>query len=280
MALISATPPTAQPPTRLNGHRASARPPTSAAQRRRQRALIQTLRAVLAYYAESGLSERERRDALLESLQGPPAPPDTDHAAAFRLVRRSVALLAAWHRDAAYVNADGQPRALPLRGRVSLSALIARHLPDDAPATVRDRLIEYGVIDSVAGGRYRPLRRTLILPRASAPAEERVPFVVHGLLSTLTHNANASLARDRRVERTVYVERFPARDVAQFQAYARESAGDLITRLDNYLIQRELPPDSDEPAVSLGLSLFAYAEPAPPARQRAARPTPRSKRRR
>ena len=226
-----------------------------------RRVLEQTLRVVLAHFAGQGLTLQQQRAALTEALRRVHEPLQRHEASSLHAARARVAMLAAWHREAPYMNADGEPLALPLAGSPSLAELFERFLPTADPAGLTGELEREGMLLREDRGTWRPARRTLMIPKHGDSAMERVPFLLNALLSTLAHNGRAGQGDEYRLERTVFVDRLPVSSLAHFDRRTKQVGGAVVDDLDNWLLQRELPAHTSEPTVSAGVSLFAYVEP-------------------
>lgn len=239
-----------------------------------QRVLEQTLRVVLAHFKGEGVTLKQQRAALNEALRRVHEPLQRHEASSMHATRARVALLAAWHRDAHYLNDDGEPLALPLIGSPSLTELFEKFLPTSDPAGLTATLEREGMLLRAGRSVWRPARRTLLMPKHADSTMERVPFLLNALLSTLAHNGRAGQSDEYRLERTVFVDRLPVSSLGHFDRRTKQVGGAVVDDLDNWLLQRELPAHTSEPTVSAGVSLFAYVEPnelttkAPPRRRR------------
>lgn len=242
------------------------------------RALAQTLRVVLAHFADRGVSVAERQQALKTALKRCDEPLQRHEASSLHSVRGRIELLAAWYRHARYCGVDGRPLPLPLRGAPSLEELLARFLPTTDPAGLAAQLESEGVIRRTADDRWLPQHRTLMVSSHSDSAIERMPYQVSAFLSTLAHNGRATSANDRRLERTVTIDRLPVRLLPAFDQHSKRLGGQLIDELDNWLLRREVEPSSGEATVSVGVGVFAYMENPPTPAPQASR-APRRKRR-
>lgn len=247
----------------------AARIPAKAAS---QRVLEQSLRVVLEHFAKRGLSAGSRRAALEAVLSGSRRPTRGREIPMMNSLEGDAKLLAAWHREPSYQDELGAPRALPLRGAVSLAALFTRFSPTNQPAAAVRRLEADGVIRPAQDGHWLPVRRVLVTPQLSSRTLERVPFLLYSLLSTLAHNGSRVGRSRSRLERTAWVDRLPARMLPQFDRYTRDIGSDAINRIDNWMMQRDLPPESPEPAGRAVVSIVVHVEPNSRARQRSKRP--------
>lgn len=225
-------------------------------------ALSHTLRVVLSHFSGRGVSIEAQQEALKDALRRTGEPLQRHEASAMYAVRGRVELLAAWHRQDRYIGENGLPLPLPLRGTPSLSELFERYLPTSDPAALAAQLQSERVIQVHSAGTWLPERRTLMVQTQSDGATARIPFQVGALLSTLAHNGATAKASQRRLERSVYVDRLPVECLPDFDEYTRRLGTRIIEELDNWLMRREAPADATVPTISAGLSLFSFVESA------------------
>lgn len=232
---------------------ASARNPASLA-------LSHTLRVVLSHFAGRGVSVDEQQEALKDAMRRTGEPLQRHEASALHAVRARVELLSAWHRQDRYVGTDGLPMPLPLKGAPSLAELFDRYLPTTDAAVLAMQLAAERVIVAHGPGTWLPERRTLMVQTQSDGATARIPFQVGALLTTLAHNGATAKASQRRLERSVYVDRLPVSCLQDFDEYTRRLGTRIIDEIDNWLMRREAPADSHVPTISAGLSIFTHIE--------------------
>jgi hypothetical protein len=159
-------------------------------------------------FAEQGVPLKQQRAALTEALRRVHEPLQRHEASSLHAARARVALLAAWHRESQYLNADGEPLALPLIGSPSLTELFEKFLPTSDPAGLTSTLereghavarrsigLATGPPDAAdaearrqhAGARAVPAERPALDARPQRPGrtERRVPPRAHRLRGSI-----------------------------------------------------------------------------------------------
>jgi hypothetical protein len=129
----------------------------------------------------TGMSRREVAAVLAESADA--------ELVAERGRHRAEHVLRAWWSDPAYVDADGRPLRLPLRGaRRSFSALVKRYSGDPRTSTLLNELIRVKAVRQHPDGGLEALSRTVANARWDNEGVVAIGERVRDLLETLTHN--------------------------------------------------------------------------------------------
>jgi hypothetical protein len=223
-------------------------------------ALSQTLRVVLKHFSERGVGAAKLRGALEDAFASFDQPIKDVETDAHKAMRGRINLLATWHRDARFLDDQGKPRLLPLKGSPSLGELFGEHLPKEHSRALAERLAKEGVIRRAGSNGWLPNKRTLIVSSDSSSALLRLPGQIDAFLSTLLHNGQAKGTVARRLERTVFVDRFPAEMLAAFDQQTQRLAGQLINEMDNWLIRRDDASNATT-ALRVGVGVFAFIDP-------------------
>ena len=123
-------------------------------------------------------------------------------------------VLTVWFTEAAYLDADGKPRPLPLEGAsMSVAALVRSVDPKLDPREVVMYLIRSGAVRR-RGARYVPRKRDVLLRGLGGPDYFRTLRVLRNMLGTLEHNVAAEAQGSRSV-----------RVLCRESTLSRESAG-------------------------------------------------------
>jgi hypothetical protein len=147
-------------------------------------------------------------------------------------------VIARWHADEQYVDADGRPVPLPLEGpEPSLKGLISRVLPGINPAQPVQWLTELKGIRR-QGKRFLPTDKYLAFNRLPAAAWAHGLVAVLGMLRTVEHNVSAPPQR-RLLERMAINPRFPVRALPQFHRELKRQAGEIVWRFDADMRRKE-----------------------------------------
>jgi hypothetical protein len=168
-------------------------------------------------------------------------------------------VIARWHADEQYVDADGRPVPLPLEGPTpSLKDLISRVLPDIDPARAIQWFKELAAIRP-QGKRFLPTETYLAFNRLPAAAWTHGLTAVLGMLRTVEHNISAA-PEARLLERIAINPRFPVRALPQFHRDAKRQAGEILWRFDDAMRRTEIRLKG-EPVTRLCIGLYAFEDP-------------------
>lgn len=163
-----------------------------------------------------------------------------------------------WFSDPTFLDAQGYPRPLPLRGsRFSIEALAHRIDPELDAARVLRYLEEGGVVKRI-GQRYVPRNRAVIFrDRGHLRVQIRGLF---GLIRTLEHNEWCDRRTPRRVQLWCHNPSFPVSAAAPFEKGLRQLVNRLAVRVDADMHRRELAGRPGERTVTMGLGVYQFEE--------------------
>jgi hypothetical protein len=226
----------------------------------RERSLAQAVRALRSFYRGMGFSESSFRRGVLAGLADR-EPYRVREARRYSVWMVLADLLAAWHREARYLDASGLPRALPVEGRQGFAMLCRRFLRKESPADVAQFLVDCGVLRRDADGSVRPVRRTALIPALTAITLERIPVAIHGFLDTLAHNTQSARESEGRLERAITINDFPAKLVPAFDDWSRYLANGFVQQTDEWALRRRVARRQRGPKVRVTVHLVAHVEP-------------------
>jgi Family of unknown function (DUF6502) len=175
--------------------------------------------------------------------------------------------LTIWFSDPAYLDQNGNPRALPLYGpTMSIEALAHRADPELDVREVLEYLERGGGIRR-RGDRYIPRTRTLIF--GGRPRNARPLTGLFGLIRTLDHNLRRPRGSSGRLEQFSRNPRIPVSAISSLERQARDALANLLVEFDARMQSRALKRKRNEPTVSFGFGLYEFEEDAPkkPARR-------------
>jgi hypothetical protein len=178
-------------------------------------------------------------------------------------------VLAHWHTDPQYLDSNGEPISIPLRGRgPSFSDLVARTLPEADPQGVVHSLMRLKALRR-RGALYSPTDRYLAYTKQRDSALAHALTALLGMLRTVDHNISTRRG-DTLLERAAMNPRFPVSALPAFRRRLRSVASEFLFSLDSDMRRRESTGRA-EPTVRLGIGVFAFESPPPSTRPRAAR---------
>lgn len=168
-------------------------------------------------------------------------------------------VIARWHADGQYIDEDGHPVPLPLKGPGhSLTDLILRVLPDQDPAQAIKSLIELQGIRR-KGTRYLPTGKYLALNRRPLAVWVHGLTAVLGFLRTVEHNVTARPGK-RLLERVAINPRFP---VSALPALHRSLKGEVPEMLWNLDVKmgRGAVREQSKRFTRVGIGFYVFEDP-------------------
>jgi len=229
------------------------------------RMLQQLFCVVMEFARHQGLSVKECSHAFARAKRQvarlPYRPADADQIETLLQISE---LLATWYRDAAFLDESGAPRPLPVSGTKSFATLARRYLPEYRPEQVAKMMVREKLLEPRGDEYLVPRRRAAMFSKPNPMMLDRIPVLVHGLMTTVAHNASESgRTHGTRCERSTAVARLPVELIAEFNENVKIWAQALLDRTDAWARQRELPEGtlSRRRRARVGVEVFAYVEP-------------------
>ena len=229
----------------------------------RERMLEQIYRVIVEFADDFGIDRSSTRRLFLKAEKSVARSPYRLHQAVhFQTMLRISEILGAWYQEPAFLDENGQPRALPLDGAKSFTSLVTRFLPRFSPDDIAEILIAERVLRRDARGDVVPMRRTVIFTKPGAMMLDRVPVIVQGLLSTICHNANTEGRTATRCERLITLDRLPVEAVPAFNEHVKKLAQSLMNQTETWANPRQLSDGlkSRKKIARAGVEVFAYVE--------------------
>jgi hypothetical protein len=228
----------------------------------------QCFRILLQFFRGIGTEPQEARRALRAAARNSTRKPfHSSEAHRFALWLVLGEIWDAWNVERAYIDDDGLPRALPIEGTISFSSLTKRYLPQESARDVARFLTSIGVLTRLPDGKVQPRgstqrtqgdrrdqrtggaptgpsRRTveahgheLFIPQLTAMTLERIPVLLHGLLSTIADNTRPKSGNATRLELSVQVPNLSEEDVAKFNEHAKKKGQAFVIEMNAWLLR-------------------------------------------
>lgn len=199
----------------------------------------------------TGLSRKEvvRLHKLLED----------DHLSIKSSPNRAVRVINGWMKDPEFLDAEQDPRDLPLQGEHgSFAALVARYSGDITLGAVVDELERVGVVS-------RPDKQTVRLNSFGyIPQEDELEKIkilsvcTADLLETAVYNLDAQES-ETRFQRQMIYPNVPNDVVQEFKRYSSEKSSSLLQDLNRFLADRTDPKvASTESGSRVGLGIYFF----------------------
>lgn len=180
--------------------------------------------------------------------------------AAPRELRDATHVLTVWFSEPAYLDSEGMPRALPLRGpKHSLETLVAGINPELDPSAVLTYLVKGRALRK-RGSRYVPRSRALSLRGMRGPNEFRNLRGLLAMLRTIEHNSRPRRQAPSWFEFSAENPRIPKRACGKFDEFVRVRAMRYLYDADSELRRLELTCKPGEPTVRLGTGVYRFEE--------------------
>ena len=170
-------------------------------------------------------------------------------------------VLTFWRTEPAYLDDAGRPKILPVEGdSMSFTHLVALALPDAPADRVLAHLLHGGLIE-VASVDHVKLKHLVNVPTGTNQGEI-LAHTISGLAAMIeTCFRNVRKPDELHLyQRTVIGERFDLSKLPEFEAFLRPLAQELALKVDGWLREHEIDPDTD-PTVRtghVGVGIFGF----------------------
>jgi len=200
----------------------------------------------------TGLSRREVariRDRLLD---------DTDSQIGRRGNRISE-ILSAWHLDAEFVDATGQPKDLPSTGPTgSLSTLLKRYAGDLPHSALVKEMLQRKLIAEMEDGQFTVLKREYVYTSLDPEIVNQMSVSLHDHAATLDHNLDNERSSPPRFEGIADNARLSARSAKAFMALVETRGLAFLKEMDGWLSNHEIGAtnSTDTRDVRMGVGVY------------------------
>jgi hypothetical protein len=238
----------------------------------REQMLDQMFRVILEFAAHSGVTPQRAARMFAQARRGvAKSPYRLSEALHFKVMAQVGDALTAWYTDPHYLDARGLPAPLPLSGAKSVERLLKRYVPNVRARDTARWLLAEGVLREQRQGLLLPFRRMVSFPQPNAMTLDRIPFLLQGLLSTVSHNTIAKAkGRDTRCERTLALDRFPVSQVARFNWEVKRLVPMLLDQLESWADPHlKATEPTPRKTARVGIEVFSYVEEHAPRAKRA-----------
>ncbi|MGC8810507.1 MAG: DUF6502 family protein [bacterium] len=177
---------------------------------------------------------------------------------------RAARVIAAWQREAEFLESHGQPKALPMAGEGATFTELVRRFSGDVPArAIKDELLRVGAVEELPDGRLRLLARAYIPRRSEKDKIHILGTDVAFLISTIDHNLQTQVS-EPFFQRKVAYDNLPQEVLPQFRRLAAQKGQKLLEKLDNWLAQHDRDTNPEIKGTGrnrAGLGIYYFEEP-------------------
>lgn len=175
-------------------------------------------------------------------------------------VARLPDVLALWHTERDYIDSQGDPLPLSLRGRGNtLSRLILRVFPGSDPETIVPFLLQSKAVRR-QGRWFHAVTRHVSFAENFAHAQIHSLDSVCALLRTVQHNVSCEDAEQRLLERSAVNHSVPVRVLPAIHRRLKWEIGTMVNRIDDYMRDFQVAAGS-EPTTTVRLGVYASEDP-------------------
>jgi Family of unknown function (DUF6502) len=175
-------------------------------------------------------------------------------------------VLHCWYSDPKYMDANGQPRQLPLIEPSPSFSELVRSVSGDIPlGAIRAELRQAGAIDELGDGTVRALKRYYVPSDFDEKAIAGFPVMLFPVTATMEHNANRRRTSEGFIQRFAFSKSLRPECADEFRRWSRVQATDFIESIDRWLGAHEHPSLSGSSALSkklAGVGVFYYEGPS------------------
>ncbi len=237
---------------------------TKANRAHRVQMLENMYRVILEYAKNSDISAQSAARAFAKAQRTVSRSPyRLGDALDFEVMLNISEALKAWYTEPEYLDSLAAPAPLPLSGPKSVENLIARFLPKSKARETAQWLLDERVLRRLSTGHLVPLRRSITFLRPNAMTLDRIPFLLQGLLSTVTHNTEAAArGGDTRCEQMLTLNRFRMTELPHFNRKVKTLAPLLLNQIESWAAPYLESEDSRprRKTARVGVEVFTYVE--------------------
>lgn len=166
-----------------------------------------------------------------------------------------------WFSDPAYLDPEGNPRPLPLRGRTLSIEALARRVDPNLGADSALKYLEQGGVVKVSAGRYVPKDRALIFRGQSDVVPALAGFF--GFVKTLDHNSQRTRKGRRWLQLCARNPEVPVSALPLLESKLRQLLRRFVDRADALMHLCERSRKPGEPTARLGIGGYIFEEDEP-----------------
>lgn len=168
-------------------------------------------------------------------------------------------VLAGWHQDADYCDAQGSPLSIPLTGPAPSFEDLSRRYGGDIPASaLLKELRAVGAVSRGDDAALRALSRVYIPLRVDAAKVLRAGSVLEDIGSTVVHDLTCPPRQLLRFERRAANDRVALRHLSSFREFLELEGQSFLERVDDWLTRHEASAEEQARGETLRLGVGVY----------------------
>ena len=182
----------------------------------------------------------------------------TVHSEDYELFVTVSGVLHDWVRGSDYTGLDGGPKALTLRGRRGLAALIRKRIPSRPMSEILRWMRARKIAGRRRDGRYVLLKRAALAGYPDPLQLELAANFAALYLRSAVRNWEEKEPSARHFDRIARVFNLPVKEVPKFRDFVKRRAEGWLFEIDNWLEDHD-EPTSRRRRVQAGVHVYGYA---------------------
>ena len=226
----------------------------------RSKQAVALLYPIAAFLHSGGMSRAQSVAALTAAIDKVYKPRRKRELEHIGTSRRYADMIATWTRKRRFLDSRGRPRALPLTGANSFSALARSAGAGSDPKSALSVLTRYRNVRKLSNGRIQLVSPFFRASAGSRMAFEPIVYFLNDATSTLTHTLENTGAQVRPDSfwRKVDSARVSKGDMDRFFDFAKERSLIFLEELDDWLrAHAAAKHHSGKKQMRVGLGLFS-----------------------
>ena len=175
----------------------------------------------------------------------------------FSRMNSATRVLAGWHQDDEFLDADGKPATLPASGETgSFESLCRRYSGAVAASTMLKELLHVGAVTEEEDGKL--MVRTRNYSPAMMDPERMLSSgsVLEDMGYTIAYNLDRAETDPGRFEGRATNTRMPAKALPAFRKFVRTEGQAFLERIDAWLSEHEIKDGDDSKSIRLGMGAY------------------------
>lgn len=171
-------------------------------------------------------------------------------------------VLRVWQTRSEYLDDQGAPKVLPLKGKSSFASLVRESCANLSDSAALSALTS-GRAVRVSAGKVELVSRVEIVQGRHTAAHARAAVVLTRLARTLLGNISDDPGAHRKFERVVLANGLRDDQISAVSAYVSRHGQHFLEELDDWLCNR-VEESGGSGKVAAGVELFLFTEELPP----------------
>lgn len=225
----------------------------------RSKQAVALLYPIAAFLHSGGMSRAQSLAALTAAIDKVYKPSRKRELEHIGTSRRYADMIATWTRKRRFLDSRGRPKALPLTGANSFSALARSAGAGGDSESALSVLTRYRNVRKLSNGRVQLVSPFFRASAGSRMAFEPIVYFLNDATSTLTHTLESTGAQTRPDSfwRKVDSAQISKVDMERFFDFAKERSLIFLEELDDWLRAHASAKYSGKKQMRVGLGLFS-----------------------